>query len=345
MDQRLVGLAYTSGAGSLNVTAPPNGNIAPPGYYMLFMLNSAGVPSVASFIRLSPKPPNQIPTAAIIAPLTDVTVAVGGSVSFAGTGNDSDGTINSYAWTFPGGNPSSSSSANPGSVTYANPGTYVASFKVTDNAGGVSQAATRTITVPDFSMTATPSSQSVTAGGGTSYDATVTAGTGFSGIVNFSVTGLPAGVTASFNPTSVTNSGSTTMSISTSASTALGSYTLTIRATSGTVTHTSNVTLVVASDFSITVTPSSVSISKGGDARYTVTISAGPGFSGAVKLTTSGLPRQSSDQFSPATINNAGTSVLTISTKKNVAPGTNTITVTGTSGTRVHSTTVALVVQ
>ena len=34
------------------MTAPPNGNIAPPGYYMLFLVNSSGVPSVAKFIQL-----------------------------------------------------------------------------------------------------------------------------------------------------------------------------------------------------------------------------------------------------------------------------------------------------
>ena len=53
MEQRLVGLSYTVGSGVLNVTAPPNGNIAPPGYYMLFVLNAAGVPSVARFVRLA----------------------------------------------------------------------------------------------------------------------------------------------------------------------------------------------------------------------------------------------------------------------------------------------------
>jgi hypothetical protein len=47
MEQRLVGLTFTAGSGVLTVTAPSNGNIAPPGYYMLFVLNSAGVPSVA----------------------------------------------------------------------------------------------------------------------------------------------------------------------------------------------------------------------------------------------------------------------------------------------------------
>jgi hypothetical protein len=33
------------------VTAPPNGNIVPPGFYLLFILDSAGVPSVAKFVQ------------------------------------------------------------------------------------------------------------------------------------------------------------------------------------------------------------------------------------------------------------------------------------------------------
>ena len=38
MDQREVGLSFTAGSGTLTVTAPPNGEIAPPGYYMLFLV-------------------------------------------------------------------------------------------------------------------------------------------------------------------------------------------------------------------------------------------------------------------------------------------------------------------
>src|SRR5207253_5476714 len=105
MDQRLVGLSYTSGAGVLSVTSPPNGNIAPPGYYMLFILNSAGVPSLAQFVQLSASIPNQPPTATITSPAGNVTVTAGQAVSFTGTGSDPDGTIASYSWTFPGGNP------------------------------------------------------------------------------------------------------------------------------------------------------------------------------------------------------------------------------------------------
>ena len=46
-------LTFSQTAGGLTVTAPPNGNIAPPGNYMLFLLNSNGVPSVASWVRFT----------------------------------------------------------------------------------------------------------------------------------------------------------------------------------------------------------------------------------------------------------------------------------------------------
>ncbi len=53
MDQRYVGLSFTSASGSLTVTGPPNSNIAPPGYYMLFLVNKAGTPSLASWVQVS----------------------------------------------------------------------------------------------------------------------------------------------------------------------------------------------------------------------------------------------------------------------------------------------------
>jgi hypothetical protein len=55
MDQRYVGLSFTAGqtSGSLTVTAPPDSNIAPPGYYMLFLVNKSGTPSLASWVQVS----------------------------------------------------------------------------------------------------------------------------------------------------------------------------------------------------------------------------------------------------------------------------------------------------
>jgi hypothetical protein len=51
MDQRYVPLTFTAGSGSLSVTPPANSNLAPPGYYMLFLVNTAGVPSKAKIVR------------------------------------------------------------------------------------------------------------------------------------------------------------------------------------------------------------------------------------------------------------------------------------------------------
>jgi hypothetical protein len=53
MDQRLVVLNFTNGGTSLTATAPPNGKIAPPGYYLLFLVNKNGVPSVGSFVQIT----------------------------------------------------------------------------------------------------------------------------------------------------------------------------------------------------------------------------------------------------------------------------------------------------
>jgi hypothetical protein len=52
MDQRILRLNFSPVAGGLTVTAPPNSNVAPPGYYALFALSAAGVPSVAAVIQI-----------------------------------------------------------------------------------------------------------------------------------------------------------------------------------------------------------------------------------------------------------------------------------------------------
>lgn len=347
MDQRYVGLSFTASAGVLNVTGPPNGNIAPPGYYMLFILNGAGVPSVATIMQVSLAANDTPPTGTITSPTSDVTISAGQSVVYSGTGTDPDGTISGYSWSFPGGNPSSSNLANPGSVTYANPGTYVTTFTVTDNAGLTDPAPpTRTITVqPDFSISASPASRTVVQGAGTSFTATVTASTGFAGTVGLTVSGLPSGATGSFSPASIATSGSSTLSVTTSTSTVPGSYPLTITATSGALTHTANVTLVVSGDFSVSVSPASLTVSRGSNGLYTVTVTPGSGFTGSVSLSVSGVPRRANASFNPTSISGTGSSTLTVNTNRKTPTGTFTLTITATSGGLTHSQQVTLTVQ
>ncbi|WP_157440469.1 galactose oxidase-like domain-containing protein [Actinokineospora inagensis] len=54
MDQRFVPLQFTKGVGTLTVQTPSGANMAPPGDYMVFIVNSAGVPSVAKTVRILP---------------------------------------------------------------------------------------------------------------------------------------------------------------------------------------------------------------------------------------------------------------------------------------------------
>src|SRR5215472_6490166 len=202
---------------------------------------------------------------------------------------------------------------------------------------------------PDFSVSATPASQSVTQGNSTSYTVTVTPTGGFTGTVNFSVSGLPANATASFNPTSVTGSGSSTMTVTTASTTPTGSFPLTITGTSGATSHTASVTLVVnapvVGDFSISATPASQTVTAGNGTSYTATVAGSGGFSGVVSFSASGLPAGASASFNPTSVTGSGSSTMSVTTSTSTPAGTYTLTITGTSGSLVHSTTVTLVVN
>ena len=152
-DQRVVGLPITaSTSGSLTVTAPPNSSIAPPVVHG-FLVNQAGVPSVAKFVHLSPYPNDLPPKGSITSPATDLIISPGQSVSFAGSATDPDGTVTSYSWLFPGGAPPSSSVPAPGLVTFADTGTYVVSLTARDNFGvNDPSPPTRSITVRNSTL-------------------------------------------------------------------------------------------------------------------------------------------------------------------------------------------------
>jgi beta-glucanase (GH16 family) len=98
----------------------------------------------------------------------------------------------------------------------------------------------------DFSISATPGSQTVAPGGTASYSITVTPQNGFTGTVALSAGGLPSGASASFNPTSITGSGSSTLTVTTASSTPPGSYTLSVTGTSGSLAHSASVVLTVS---------------------------------------------------------------------------------------------------
>jgi hypothetical protein len=199
---------------------------------------------------------------------------------------------------------------------------------------------------PDFTLGASPSSQTVAAGGSVAYTVTVTAVNGFSGTVDLSASGLPAGATATFNPASVTGSGTSSLSVATTTSTPAGSYTIAITGTSGTLTHSTTVTLVVTGpgDFALSASPASQTVRRGSSTSYTVTVTPSGGFTGVVTFSLTGLPSGASASFNPASVNSAGSSTLTVTTARNTTRGTFTLTIRGTGGGLTRTTSVSLTV-
>jgi hypothetical protein len=151
---------------------------------------------------------------------------------------------------------------------------------------------------------------------------------GFTGSVNLTASGLPAGVTASFSP-NPTN-GSATLTLTASSSAPLGYSEVVVTGTYGSQSaSTAFLVGTVAPSFTISV-PGPISLGQGNSTNdYYVTINPQNGFSGGVTLSASNLPAGISASFSPDLV--TGQSVMTITAGSTAAIGTNTMTVTGTS--------------
>ena len=96
--------------------------------------------------------------------------------------------------------------------------------------------------------------------------------------------------------------------------------------------------------FSLSASPSSVTILQGNSGSSTITSTVSGGFNSAVALTASGQPTGVTVGFSPTSITGTGSSTMSITVSSTTTPGTYPITVTGTSGSTVHTTTVSLTV-
>ncbi len=211
--------------------------------------------------------------------------------------------------------------------------THINSFQFPGCAGPVA---------PDFTISASPTSGSVSPG----LSTTTTIATVNSGPVQtvaLSATGLPAGATASFSPSSITSGGSSALTISTTVATAPGTYPITVTGT-GSVTHSTTYTLaVVAPDFTVAVSPTSGSVVRGNSASSTVSTTA-VGTAQTVTLSASGLPAGVTASFSPGSVTAGGSSTLSLVTASTTTAGTYPITITGTAGSGSKTATYSLTV-
>ena len=203
-----------------------------------------------------------------------------------------------------------------------------------------------------YSVAAGPASASTTAGGSTAYTLTLTASGGYSAPVDLGVSGLPGGTaTFSANPVIPTSAGArSSLTVTTSASTPAGTYPLKITATgrdSAATSQSTTVSLVVKGEFSLSATPSSQTVIRGGSTSYALDVSTQNGYAGPVQLSVSGVPSHASASFSlnPATPGVSGTK-LTVSTGRGTPAGTYVLLITGSgSDGTTHQTTASLTVR
>jgi subtilisin family serine protease len=200
----------------------------------------------------------------------------------------------------------------------------------------------------DFTISATPSSQSTSPGAGAGYTVSVTPSGGFAGDVELALSGLtPEQATWSFAPATIAGgSGSSQLTIATSSTLSPGSYALTITGTSGPLTRITTVTLVVTApgDFAISVSPSSRTVKRGKSTSYTVGVSSQGGFAGTVALSVTGLPPGATATLVPDSVVAPGSATMTVKTSGKTPRGTFLLTVSGTSGASVRQATASLTV-
>jgi len=248
---------------------------------------------------------------------------------------------------------------NVASTTAA--GTYT--LTITGTYGSTSRTTSVTLivqTAGDFTVSASPTSLSIVAGQTGTSTITITSTGSFSSAVSllFTWVGIaPTGVTPSLSAYSVTppagSTATSTLTIATSSTTALGSYVVRVTGVSGVLTHSVDVTFIVTSppptpDFTMSVSPSSAQIGRGQSGNFTITITSTGGFASSVSLTLSGQPTDVTGTFTPSSVTppsgGSATSTLAVSVGTTATPGSYSLTITGTSGSLSHQTTIALTV-
>lgn len=260
-------------------------------------------------------------------------------------------------------NPTSIAAPGSGSstVTFAASSTATTgttNVTINANGGGIAHSVTIALTItatatPSFTVSASPTSVSVAQGGsGTSTISTSVSG-GFNSAISLSASGLPSGVTASFNPGSFAapGNGSSTLTFSASSTATTGTTNVTVTASGGGITQTVTISLTVTAtatpDFSISASPTSLSVTQGSSGSSTISTSVSGGFNSAISLSTSALPSGVTASFNPTSIAapGSGSSTLTFTASSTATTGTTNVTITGSGGSVTHTVTIALTIN
>jgi subtilase family serine protease len=347
-----IGLSSSYGTDFHDITSGSNGYSATAGYDLA---TGWGSPYGSGLINALAGTPT--PDFSLSASPASVSVAQGGNGGTTITVTPSNGFTGSVTLSttpLPSGvtanfatNPTTSTSSLTFTVT-STATTGMVTVTVTGTSGSLTHTTTVTLTVTgtsDFSLSASPTSVSVGQGSQGTSTITSTVTGGFSGVISLGASGQPTGVTVSFNPTSITGAGTSTMTMTVGSSVAVGTYLITVTGNSGALTHNTSVSLTVSlSDFTIIASPSSLTVHRSNSGTATVTTAISGSFNSAIGLSASGGGSNVTITFNPSSIAapGSGSSTMTIKVGSRARVGSRTITITGTGGGKTRTTTITL---
>ena len=195
----------------------------------------------------------------------------------------------------------------------------------------------------DFAIALGAASASVVQGGSTSTLVSTQFVSGVALPVAFSVSGVPATMSATTLVPAIKAGGATTLVVSSLATAAPGAYPITVTGTEGAKTHRATFTVTVLSDFSLTASPTSLALSAGSTTTASIAVNGG---SDPVTLAVSDLPVGVTGSFSPAVVAPGRSATLTLSASSRAVFGPATVTITAATSRGVtHTKALALVVS
>jgi hypothetical protein len=286
------------------------------------------------------------------------TVVAGGATTFTITSSVTSGStqqVTLSASGLPAGvtasfTPPAISSAGSATLTLTASGAAGASsgpFTVTGTAPSGTRTTTASLTVEpapplnDFSIALVPGSRTVAAGEEVTFTVNTAVVSGSPVQVSFAISGLPAGVTAMFSPSSVTAGETATLRVLAAEDAAQGAVQLTVTGASSTGNHVAMAGLTVTAppptDFELTLQPPSQTVTAGSTTSFVVSTELISGRAETVELSLSGLPSGVTGSLVPPSVTAGGSATLTLTAAADAPARTGDLfTVTGESPSAIR---------
>jgi len=234
------------------------------------------------------------------------------------------------------------------------PGTYAIVVIGYARAYGVYQKASATLIVTakappfDYSVSISPSTQTVAMGDKVSFSIIVNLVSGSPAATYLTLSGLPSGLGYSFSPQSGTPTFTSTLTIDAAGATSTGTFSFTITAAGGGLSKTATAGIVVkeAPDFTMSVSPNAASVKQGEKVSFNVAVNpTAGGFDKIVSLDVAGLPTGVTAAFTVPSGKPPFVSTLTLTVSGSAPEGSYSLSLGATGDVKIHSAQITLNVE